>query len=468
MSNPKLSDFNFDLDAIRRYEIALKNGTTIKTDGSAEEHARAIAMLDKIDQIGMIEPEHRPLISDTMPPPPLPPTLTPTATAAPLNSAPLPEAIDQWLEQSGAKNETRTVDGKAYHIKDFLRRRFGHVKSVAHWLAAHQNTPNMQKKALLEVEAATYKQQTVMANAVDKEAIVGYKSELLKEGQKAKTIDNKLMTIHNFLKYAIAHGAYTATNENPVSGLFILTKEERKKKTEPYEPFTDEALKTFFDAEKYSKAMTAPDLFWAPLLGIFTGMRISEATQIRTDDVRKTANGLHYIFVPKSKTTAGIRNVPICATLQRLGFLDYVNECRSAGAERIFPHCLLINNSYSKDVSAAMLEHQRILNIKAPHTSFHSFRVNVITAMANNGANTPQVMKIVGHKRSDSDEVHLGYVRDLPDLQPIVDTLKWPIDIPSLAYNGRFGAFVANQDNWAKSKKRKAEAAKDKAASEAS
>jgi integrase len=206
--------------------------------------------------------------------------------------------------------------------------------------------------------------------------------------------------------------------------------------------------------------MTAPDLFWAPLLGIYTGMRISEATQIRTDDVRTTPEGLHYIFVPKSKTTAGVRNVPICAALQQLGFLDYVDECRTVGADRIFPHCLLINNSYSKEVSAAMLAHQRALKIKAPHTSFHSFRVNVITAMANNGANTPQVMKIVGHKRGDSEEVHLGYVRDLPDLQPIVDALKWPINIPALTYDGRFGAFVANKDNWAKANKQSVEEAK--------
>lgn len=45
MGEPKLSDFNFNLGALRRYEITLKNSPTVRTDGSAEEHARAIKMM---------------------------------------------------------------------------------------------------------------------------------------------------------------------------------------------------------------------------------------------------------------------------------------------------------------------------------------------------------------------------------------------------------------------------------------
>lgn len=60
--------------------------------------------------------------------------------------------------------------------------------------------------------------------------------------------------------------------------------------------------------------MDAPDLFWPPLVAAYTGMRISEATAIRCDDVR-CANGVHYIHIPESKTTAGVRNAPISDAL---------------------------------------------------------------------------------------------------------------------------------------------------------
>lgn len=190
---------------------------------------------------------------------------------------------------------------------------------------------------------------------------------------------------------------------------------------------------------------------------MFTGMRISEVAAIRCVDVGE-ACGVNYIKIPKSKTAAGVRNVPIASALVGLGFLDYVAEAKAAGAVRIFPHRLLINDTYSKRLSEQMLAYLKDRDIKRPddHKSFHSFRVNVSTALANNGANTAQVMQIVGHKASESHDVHLGYVRDLPDLLPVVDTLQWPMDLSGLAYRGQFKEFVSDRDNWAKPKKTKA------------
>lgn len=144
--------------------------------------------------------------------------------------------------------------------------------------------------------------------------------------------------------------------------------------------------------------------------------------------------------------------------------MDYVDECRAAGADRLFPHRALINHSYSKELSAGMLAYQRERRIKAPQTSFHSFRVNVITQMHNNDSNTAKVMKIVGHD-DGGHAVHWGYVRDLPDLKPIVDKLEWPIDVRALRYNGRFASFLANRNNWAPDKKTPAPATAIKAKS---
>lgn len=67
------------------------------------------------------------------------------------------------------------------------------------------------------------------------------------------------------------------------------------------------------------------------------------------------------------------------------------------------------------------------------HKSFHSFRVNVITQLANNGVNTAMSMKIVGHKSRDGDDVHMGYMRNLPAMKQAVDALAWPIEIAALA-----------------------------------
>lgn len=409
MTNPKLSDFNFDAEALRRYEIDLKNGVFKASD--AADHDR---MMEALDRIGPLDPR---VIAKQYEQAPAPVSV--------LKSPPLAEAVETWLAERSKKNAPRTVDAKRYHLRDFMKR----VVSG-----------------------------DVEVNALTKAVLVGYKSALLTENQTGKTIDNKLMTLHDFFKYMLGHGLYTVSNANPVDGLFVLSKSERVAKNEPFQPFTATELKAFFDPKTYLKAMDTPDFYWAPLIAIHTGMRISEATAIRCQDVQQAENGVHFIFIPKSKTTAGVRNVPISDGLLNLGFLEYVEEVRKAGAERIFPHRLLINGSYSKRLSEKMLAYATEIGIKKPddHKSFHSFRVNVITALANNGANTPQVMKIVGHKNGDSDETHLGYVRDLPDLKPVVDALKWPIQIESLRYDGRFAEFVGNPKNWADAKKKRA------------
>lgn len=193
-------------------------------------------------------------------------------------------------------------------------------------------------------------------------------------------------------------------------------------------------------------------------------MRISEATQIRCRDVILAENGVHFIHVYKSKTKGGIRKVPICDALINLGFLDYVEEVRSAGANRIFPHRSFVNGSYSKRLSEEHLKYLTLRKIKKhdDHKSFHSYRVNVITQLANNGVSATLASRIVGHETEKGMDVHLGYVRDLPALKQVVDGLHWPIDLAALRYEGQFKAFVANKQKWKKDapepKKKKREA----------
>ena len=69
--------------------------------------------------------------------------------------------------------------------------------------------------------------------------------------------------------------------------------------------------------------MAEPDFYWCPLIGLYSGMRISEATGIYCEDVQTADNGVAFIHVRKSKTGAGVRNIPIAQPLLDLGFLDF-------------------------------------------------------------------------------------------------------------------------------------------------
>lgn len=392
-----------DPDAEQRFEIDLRRGV-FKTDGTPEDAQALRETLQLVRELPPgIEPNEEDILRDAIE------SVVSSRPAAP-RSPRLSEVVTMWLTERGLKNAPRTVNAKRLHLEDFRR-------CVA---------PG-----------------DVEINALVKSVVVGYKAALLAEGQTGKTVDNKLLTMHDLFKYALANGHYTASHKNPVTGLFVLTKTERIKQADSYQPFSPDDLRALFAAPDFTTWADAPDLWFAPLVALFTGMRISEATAIKASDVKLAENGVHYIEIPASKTIAGIRNVPVCDSLIRLGFLRYVEEVRAAGLERLYPHWRLINGAYAKRLSECFREHLTGLRILEPRKSFHSFRVNVITALANNGANTAQTFKITGHKDRGDAGTHLGYVRDLPDLKAVVDALRWPIDLDGLTYDGRFARFLA-------------------------
>jgi len=412
-NNPDLADFNFDLDALKTYEIEFR-GAKIKAEGP-EDHARAMEALSKMEQVlpavpterELLAEQERKIIEDFI------------SKSTPTPSLKISEVQEQWIAERALKNKPRTVNSKKYHFKDFITR--------------------------------ALKNEDVEINSLNKASIANYKKALLKEGQTGKTIDNKLLTLMDFFDYAMNQGFYTVDNSNPVSGLFVLTKRERVKMTKSYEPFAPIEITTLFEPLAYKQAMKAPDLFWGPLLGLYTGMRIGEATQIRCEDVKLAENGVHYIYIYESKTQNGIRKVPVADALIQLGFLDYVEEVRAAGAKRIFPHRSFVNGSYSKRLSEEFLKYLTARNLKQAddRKSFHSFRVNVITQLANNGVSATLASRIAGHGTEKGIDVHLGYVRDLPDLKNAIDTLVWPIDLQGLRYQGEFKELVANKKKWA-------------------
>nr|WP_315222455.1 hypothetical protein [uncultured Duganella sp.] len=80
MTSPKLSDFDFG--SIGRYELTLPNGMKIKTDGTQEDHSRA---MEALDQIGPLLQNMQPTQVVQQPAPSIP------------KSESLVSAVKKWL-----------------------------------------------------------------------------------------------------------------------------------------------------------------------------------------------------------------------------------------------------------------------------------------------------------------------------------------------------------------------------------
>ena len=116
--------------------------------------------------------------------------------------------------------------------------------------------------------------------------------------------------------------------------------------TKPRVGFEIHQLNRIFRAPIYFDAATQSSRggrFWVPLLGLWTGMRLGECVQLRTDDVVQT-DGVDVILVRRDeegdkrlKTAASERIVPIHSELKKIGFLKHVAAMRENGEIRLFP-----------------------------------------------------------------------------------------------------------------------------------
>lgn len=147
-----------------------------------------------------------------------------------------------------------------------------------------------------------------------------------------------------------------------------------------------------------------PHYYWLPLLGLFTGGRINELSQLYLADILQSEGGQWYLDFnltgadkvdekDKSlKTINALRVVPLHDRLVQLGLPEYVQELRKAGHRRLFPELKRdAVKGYGKPASSWFNERflGRTLGLERNGMkTFHSFRHTFLTANSHLG--TPE------------------------------------------------------------------------------
>ncbi len=131
------------------------------------------------------------------------------------------------------------------------------------------------------------------------------------------------------------------------------------------------------------------DMFYIPLIAVFSGMRQNEICQLGIDDLMKDEKSGTWCFnaheeegKTQVKTKSSIRKVPVHPVLIELGLLKYHQKIKKQGHDRLWP--LLkkgADNKYSKAVQnwfnghGGAREGFRKRHISEdPRKVFHSFR----------------------------------------------------------------------------------------------
>ena len=339
------------------------------------------------------------------------------------------------LAQAQAKYENSIKDKNEHTRKDYMRV----VKSFVDHIG-----PRTPISVVTKEHVRAWK-ESVMAHylkvASDKQASRVARGKLKvdpvagppKPEAKTASVDKAITRAHSFMAWAQKERYFPRGEDLPTEGMTILTHSQRKR-VPGYQDFTYDELRRIFTPDALL-ALRTPHEFWMPLLGLFTGARIGELSQLMLHDIRQDEDG-HWIIgirdkeYQRLKTSAARREIPLHPKLIELGFLDYLADVRAAVPEsdRVFPYLRKDSKNGFADVpSEAFGRYLDTLKIFADNKVFHSFRSTANQRLKKNRVEMSVRSQLIGHEREGTNEI--SYAWDLPiaDMLGIVsDFLIFP------------------------------------------
>jgi integrase len=239
-----------------------------------------------------------------------------------------------------------------------------------------------------------------------------------KEQLSNTTLNRYASALSGLFKWARQRGQFDG--QNP------FAEQNRKKGSAGWLPFTIEELNKLFGPS----LPTDPAMHWIPAIGLYSGMRLGEVCQLRTDDVKRERK-VWYFNVSEGengqrvKTEASVRRVPVHSQLIKRGFLDYLKTLPSG--QQLFPQLKAggPDGKLSWYFGKRFTAYRRSVGINRPRVAFHSFRKNATTALDNAGVKSTDIAAVLGHERGFTLDTYSKGL-ELPALQAIVEKIKYP------------------------------------------
>lgn len=256
-----------------------------------------------------------------------------------------------------------------------------------------------------------------------------------KETISTTTFNNYVKNLTTFFTYAVREGY---CQKNPFEGLRVR---QRHKVSEERAAFNPEDLRKLFAVVSVNKNDRQPHRYWLPLLGLYTGARLSELCQLYLDDIA-TINGIDCIHIraakpdQRLKTASSERIVPIHSELKALGFLDYVEEKRAKAdhlgfgfLQRLFPELARhAKHGYGAGPSKWFTRVREQLGFtEGPERKdFHSFRHTVADCLKQQGISESLVGGLLGHQSGGITFSRYGKDFRPEVLAPVVEMIPPP------------------------------------------
>lgn len=300
------------------------------------------------------------------------------------------------------------------------------------------------------------KKKHIPVHSITRSDLADFIDDLLASGIAPKTITQKyLAAISGLFELAQSIGVIPEGQILVSRGHKVFTKQDAKKSASisSYKPFTDIELKSIFQSDLLTKAKQPAD-FWLPMLGLFTGGRVSELSQIDITDIQKHgemwALSINNEGDKSLKTLASTRLIPLHPTLIDCGFLEYVSDAKQFGT-KLFPYLTPDKfGSYGGRTSERWGSYLDTLGIKDPQKTFHSFRSTSNNRLKHNGVPEENRCQFIGHEHDTINSATYSEPHKLAFLlENVASKLDYQcIDFSKLKYcTGFFGEILLKECN---------------------
>ena len=161
------------------------------------------------------------------------------------------------------------------------------------------------------------------ARRVTGDNFVAWKRSMVDAGLRPKTIqDAKLAPIRAIFQWGVQNKLLPL---NPAEGISL---DSKSKQSEKKRSFTEEEAKTILRA---ALAESEPVRRWVPWIGAYSGARVSEICQLRSEDVLKIEDVWCMKLDPEAgslKTSGSERIIPVHPALIEVGFLKFATRAK--------------------------------------------------------------------------------------------------------------------------------------------
>ena len=243
----------------------------------------------------------------------------------------------------------------------------------------------------------------------------------IKDPISTTTVNKHLGWCSSFYDWSINHGY---SDINPFKGMklkrTVTPRDERDR-------FSESDLKKIFGKENYIHFTKIEErryeLYWTPLIGVFSGLRLGEITSLYIDNVREI-KGSHrekrlcfdIVVEPERtdkhlKTQSSRRIVPVHDTLIELGLIEFIQllKIKDPKRERLFQELPYREGGYNQNVSRFFnRRYLPSLGLKTNKKNFHSFRHTVSDHLKQKGIEPHFVNELLGHSSGNIDLERYG------------------------------------------------------------